>query len=75
MDTLAKNMTSDLTGRPYEAGDLSVELDRRIKNSVAKFCSKDSYVVGDLSKEIDRRVKERVAAYLKKDTYEIGDVR
>lgn len=75
MDTMAKNMTSDLTGKPYVAGDLSIELDKRIKKSVAKFCGKSEYQFGDLSKEIDKRVKDRVAAYLKKDRYEIGDIR
>jgi hypothetical protein len=74
IDTMAKNMTSTLTGRPYVAGDLSLELDRRIKGSVAKFCGKSEYQFGDLSKEIDRRVKERVAEYLGTDSYQFGDI-
>ena len=67
-------MTEEMTGKPYEAGDLSVELDKRAKSAVAKFCGKDSYEFGDLSKEIDRRVKDRVAEYTGKAEYEFGDI-
>ena len=42
-----------------EFGDLSVELDTRIKSSVASFCGKESYEFGDLSKEIGARVSTR----------------
>lgn len=67
-------MTEELTGKPYEAGDLSIELDKRVKSTVADFCGKDAYEFGDLSKEIDRRVKNRVADYIGKDEYEFGDI-
>jgi hypothetical protein len=46
MDEMSKSMTEELTGKPYEAGDLSIELDKRIKESVADFCGKDEYEVG-----------------------------
>lgn len=67
-------MTEELTGKPYEAGDLSIELDKRVKSAVADYCGKEAYEFGDLSKEIDRRVKDRVADYIGKDEYEFGDV-
>lgn len=74
IDNMAKDMTEDLTGKPYEAGDLSVELDKRVKGAVADYCGTDEYEFGDLSKEIDKRVKGRVADYIGKDEYEFGDV-
>lgn len=59
MDEMAKDMTEELTGKDYEPGDLSVELDKRIKNAVAKFCGKEEYEFGDLSREVASRVKVR----------------
>ena len=73
MDEMAKDMTSDLTGKPYETGDLSKEIDKRVKGVVANFCGKETYQFGDLTKEIDKRVKNRVSEYLGKD-YEFGDI-
>ena len=70
----AKDLTEDLTGKPYEAGDLSTEVDKRVKVAVAEFCGNDEYQFGDLSSEIDKRVKNRVADYIGKDDYEFGDV-
>jgi len=44
-----------LTGKEdYKAGDLSVELDARVKNAVSEFCGTETYQAGDLTKEIDR---------------------
>lgn len=74
VDNMAKDMTEDLTGKPYEAGDLSKELDKRVKGAVAEYCGTDEYQFGDLSKEIDRRVKNRVSEYIGKDDYEFGDI-
>ena len=67
-------MTEELTGKPYEAGDLSIELDKRVKGAVAGYCGTDEYQFGDLSKEIDQRVKNRVSDYIGKDEYEFGDI-
>lgn len=74
MDEMSKSMTEELTGKPYEAGDLSVELDSRIKSAVATYCGKDEYEFGDLSTEIDKRVKSRVAEFTGKGEYEFGDM-
>lgn len=74
MDEMSKRMTEELTGKPYETGDLSKEIDARVKSAVAHFCGKDEYEVGDLSKEIDSRVKTRVAEFTGKDNYEFGDI-
>ena len=74
MDEMSKSMTEDLTGKPYEAGDLSKEIDTRVKSAVADFCGKDAYEFGDLSTEIDKRVKTRVAEFTNKENYEFGDM-
>jgi uncharacterized protein YdeI (BOF family) len=73
MDQMSKDLTEGLTGKPYEPGDLSIELDTRIKGSVAKYCGKEEYEFGDLSKEITSRVSSRVEAFTGKP-YEFGDV-
>jgi predicted house-cleaning noncanonical NTP pyrophosphatase (MazG superfamily) len=73
MDEASKKMTEELTGKPYEAGDLSKELDSRIKSAVAEYCGKEEYTPGDLTQEVSTRVMSRVEDFVGKD-YEIGDV-
>ena len=73
MDEASKQMTEQLTGKPYEAGDLSKELDSRIKSAVAEYCGKEEYTPGDLTQEVSTRVKGRVEEFIGKD-YEIGDI-
>jgi len=63
MDEVSKSLTENLTGKEYETGDLSKEIDKRVKNKVAEFAGKDDYEFGDLSKELDKRVKVRVAEF------------
>ena len=63
-----------MTGKDeYEFGDLSIELDTRIKKTVADFCGKDEYMPGDLSREIGSRVAVGVKEFTGKE-YEFGDV-
>jgi hypothetical protein len=57
IDDLAKSMTEKLTGKNYEPGDLSIELDSRIKKAVASWSGKDEYEFGDLSREVAKRVQ------------------
>ena len=71
MDELSKKYTEELTGKPYEPGDLSTHLDTNIKASVAAFCGKDEYEVGDLTREISKRVGTRVGEFTGKDGYEV----
>jgi len=73
MDKVSKEYTEQLTGRPYETGDLSKELDKRIKERAAEWCGKETYEFGDLSRELDRRVKNRVEEFTGK-AYEFGDI-
>ena len=71
MDELSKKYTEELTGKPYEPGDLSTHLDTNIKSSVAAFCGKDEYEVGDLTREISKRIEFRVGEFTGKDGYEV----
>lgn len=71
MDELSKKYTEELTGKPYEPGDLSTHLDTNIKASVAKFCGKDEYTPGDLTREMTSRINTRVAEFTGKDGYEV----
>jgi hypothetical protein len=73
MDQMSKDLTENLTGKPYQPGDLSIELDTRIKGAVAKYCDKEEYEFGDLSKAIRSRVSSRVEEFTGKE-YEFGDV-
>jgi len=50
-----------------QAGDLSKEIDSRVKTSVAEFCGKDEYELGDLSVEIDKRARTRVFEFIGKE--------
>ena len=59
MDEMAKDMTEEMTGKPYEVGDLSVEIDKRVKGAVSEWSGKDEYEPGDLSREIASRVLVR----------------
>jgi len=77
LDKLSKDMTCNLIGKEpgeYEFGDLSKEIDTRVKSTVSEFCGNDSYEFGDLSKEIDRRAQSRVKEFIGKEDYEFGDI-
>ena len=70
MDELSKKYTEELTGKPYEPGDLSTHLDTNIKARVAEFCGKDEYSPGDLTREMASRIETRVVEFTGKD-YEV----
>ena len=71
MDEMSKKYTEELTGKPYEPGDLSTHLDQNIKASVAEFCGKEEYEVGDLTREIGKRIESRVGEFTGKEGYEV----
>ena len=67
----------ELTGKDsYETGDLSKEIDKRVKNAVTEFCGKEegTYEFGDLTKEVNKRVKDRVAEFTGNEDYSFGDI-
>jgi len=72
LDEMSKSMTEELTGKPYETGDLSREIDSRIKSAVADYCGKDAYEVGDLSRAVASKVSETVDELV--GDYEFGDI-
>lgn len=71
MDELSKKYTEELTGKPYEPGDLSSHLDTSIKARVAQFCGKETYETGDLTREIASRIERRVNDFTGKEGYEV----
>jgi len=73
MDDLSKQMTEDLTGKPYQAGDLTAELDNRVKATVAAYCETETYQVGDLTQAVARKAQARVEEFTGKP-YEFGDI-
>lgn len=73
MDEASKALTEEMTGKPYEVGDLSKEIDKRIKNSVATMIGKEEYEAGDLTKAMSAKIQERVEEFTNKP-YEFGDI-
>lgn len=73
LDTFAKQEVERLSGKPYAPGDLSVEIDRRIKLAVGEYTGKGTYEAGDLQREVRRRVAVSVEAFTGKE-YAFGDV-
>lgn len=58
----------------YKVGDISKELDGRIKSEVARLRGKETYELGDLSVALDTFAKEEVTRLTGKDGYEFGDL-
>ena len=63
-----KGAVREFTGSDeYKVGDISKEMDARIKDEVAKLRGKDEYELGDLSIALDGLVKEEVKKLSGKD--------
>jgi hypothetical protein len=60
VEDLKKNSRDFLGKDDYAIGDFSKEVDRRVKEEVAKMREKDDYELGDLSVVLDGKVKELV---------------
>lgn len=70
-----KSKTSEFLGKEdYKIGDISKELDSRVKNEVAKLRDKDDYELGDLSLALDQMSKDLTCELTGKDDYEFGDL-
>ena len=66
---------SDAPLRPLlQTGDLSIEIDRRVKFAVASYCGKEQYVAGDLTREVASRAKTKAIEFTGKGDYQFGDV-
>lgn len=58
----------------YKVGDISKEIDSRVKDEVAKMRGKNEYELGDLSLAIDTLSKEMTCELTGKEEYEFGDL-
>ncbi len=67
-------MNKQLTGKPYEFGDLSRKIDESIKDKIIDLTGKDDYEFGDLSRWVDAQIKNEVNKYTNKDNYKFGDL-
>jgi hypothetical protein len=65
---------SQITGKPYEFGDLSRKIDESIKDKVNDLTGNDDYAFGDLSKWVDTQIKGEVNKFTKKESYQFGDM-
>merc|ERR1712127_390201 len=74
VEDLKKNSRDFLGKDEYAVGDFSKEIDKRVKEEVAKMREKDDYELGDLSVIMDVKVKEMVCELSGKDEYEFGDL-
>merc|ERR1719296_38591 len=74
VEDLKKNSRDFLGQDEYAVGDFSKEVDRRVKEEVAKMREKDDYELGDLSVVLDGKVKELVCELSGKEEYEFGDL-
>mmetsp|Transcript_1391 Transcript_1391/g.2978 ORF Transcript_1391/g.2978 Transcript_1391/m.2978 type:complete len:218 (-) Transcript_1391:391-1044(-) len=70
-----KRQTRDFIGKEnYKVGDVAKEIDRRVKDEVARMREKDEYELGDLSAALDEMAKEATCDLTGKDDYEFGDL-
>ena len=70
-----KANTREFIGKDdYKMGDISKEIDSRVKEEVANLRSKDEYELGDLSIALDTLSKELTCELTGKDEYEFGDL-
>ena len=57
-----------------QVGDISKELDSRIKDEIANLREKEEYELGDLSLALDKMSKDFTMELTGKDSYETGDL-
>jgi len=74
VEDLKKNSRDFIGKDEYAVGDFSKEIDKRVKEEVAKMREKDDYELGDLSVLLDAKVKEMVCELSGNDEYEFGDL-
>jgi len=69
-----KNVADFIAKDNYKVGDISKEIDSRVKGEVAKMRGKDDYELGDLSVALDTLSKEMTCELTGKEDYEFGDL-
>jgi len=73
-EELKGKMRDFLGTEAYKLGDISKELDGRIKEEVAKIRGKSEYELGDLTVALDTFAKTEVTRMTGKDAYDFGDL-
>eukprot|EP01082_Thalassiosira_pseudonana_P015739 g14086.t1 g14086 contig9:1129497-1129802(+) len=70
-----KTKSRDFIGKDdYAVGDFSKEIDRRVKEEVAKMRDKPEYELGDFSIVLDGKVKELVCELSGNESYEFEGI-
>jgi hypothetical protein len=72
-DELSKNYAEQLTGKSYQAGDISSEVDKGVKVKVAEISGNDNHSFEDFTREVDKGVQEKADDFSSK-AHEIGDI-
>mmetsp|Transcript_20698 Transcript_20698/g.29218 ORF Transcript_20698/g.29218 Transcript_20698/m.29218 type:complete len:290 (+) Transcript_20698:117-986(+) len=70
-----KQKTRDFIGdENYKVGDITKEIDSRVKDEVAKIRGKEEYELGDLVTAMDELSKDMTCQLTGKEDYEVGDL-
>lgn len=70
-----KAKTSDFIGKDdYKVGDITKEIDGRVKDEIAKMRGKDEYELGDLTQALDNIAKDLTCELTGREDYEVGDL-
>lgn len=72
-EDLKRNAREFIGKDEYKVGDITKEVDTRVKDELAKFRGKDEYELGDFTKAMDEMSKQMVEDYTGKP-YEMGDL-
>lgn len=67
-------LLNQITGKPYEFGDLSRTIDSSIKDKINDVTGNDEYEFGDLSRLVDSKIKDKVNDMTGSDEYNFGDL-
>mmetsp|Transcript_7056 Transcript_7056/g.10302 ORF Transcript_7056/g.10302 Transcript_7056/m.10302 type:complete len:278 (+) Transcript_7056:138-971(+) len=69
-----KNVADFIGKEDYKVGDITKEIDSRVKDEVAKLRGKDEYELGDLTVALDQISKDLTCQLTGKEDYEAGDL-
>lgn len=71
----AKKNTADFIGKDeYKMGDITKEIDSRVKDEIANMRGKDEYELGDLTVALDEISKDMTCKLTGKEDYDFGDL-
>merc|ERR1740130_577920 len=67
VEDMKKNCREFLGKEDYKLGDITKEVDTRVKGEIALLRGKEEYEFGDLTKEIENKRRDWVKGYLGED--------